>query len=341
VLHANRSAGPSGVAALGRVSSGGLVQLPLDQLEPNPWQYRSEDQEWVEELAASLAEKGQIEAITFRTTADGKRQIIGGHTRWLALKLLRERAGSAEEKARFSTILANEKTAVSDEQMEEFGIIDNLLRKDPSIVDTARAIADFQERYQLTLEDLARRFTLERDRAKRLLALHRASDKIKRGVGEGLMVQLYDEEGRPAQTPQGRPKREHRHLDLMQALELASLQAALERAQPKRAAKRIDQLITRILEEGWTFRQVQAECRKEKDRLRAQPAPEEAADGSGAQADGEGRGEEPRAEAAGPVLFRWQDEGRLLVYAGRVGAASQDRRAALRAELEKVLAALK
>jgi ParB/RepB/Spo0J family partition protein len=340
ILHANRTAGPTGVAALGRPTSGGMVQLPLDQLEPNPWQYRSEDAEWVEELAASIAEKGQIEAITFRTTPDGKRQIIGGHTRWLALKLLRERATS-EEKARYSTILANEKLGVSDEQMEEYGIIDNLLRKDPSVVDTARAIGDFQDRYSLTIEELARRFTLERDRAKRLLALNRASDHIKRGVREGVMVQLYDEEtGKPLTTPQGRAKREHRHLDLMQALELASLQAFLERNQPKRAAKRIEQLITRILEEGWTFRQVQAECKKEKERVREQPAPDAGPDSAEASGEGEGRGAGPAPEPSGPILFRWQDEGRLLVYTGRLTVASSERRAELRAELEKVLAAL-
>jgi ParB-like chromosome segregation protein Spo0J len=335
LLHSARATGPTGVAALG-LASDAQAQVPIDHLEPNPWQYRSDDPEWVEELSRSIAEKGQIEAITYRTSQDGKKQIIGGHSRWKAFQLLWSKATNDAERARYATILANEKLDVTDEQMAEYAIIDNL-------VDTARAIARFQEAHQLTLAEVARRFNLEPDRAKRLLALDRTSERIKRAVQVGVMVQLYNDEGKPLVTEPrsdkpGRPRREHRSLDLMQALELASLQAFLERHRPDRAEKKLDHLLTRILEEGWTFRQVQVECKKEKERARQAAdavAARDGEDGDGSSQDG------AEADAAGRVraprpLFRC-DEKQLLVYLGRLSAATVEQRGELRAELTAVL----
>lgn len=343
LLHSARATGPTGVAALG-LASGAQAQVPIDELEPNPWQYRSDDPDWVEELSRSIAEKGQIEAITYRTAPDGKKQIIGGHSRWKAFQLLRSRATTDAERARYATILGNEKLNATDEQMAEYAIIDNLVRKDPSLVDTARAIARFQEAHHLTLAEVARRFNLELDRAKRLLALDRTSDRIKRAVQVGVMVQLYDDEGKPLVTEArpdkpGRPRREHRTLDLMQALELASLQAFLERLRPDRAEKKLDHLLTRILEEGWTLRQVQAECRKEKERVRE--AAEAAADGQREEGDG-GSQDGAETDAAGRVraprpLYR-SDEKQFLVYLGRLPGATVEQKAELRDCLAAVLA---
>ncbi len=347
VLHSARSAGPTGVAALGLAAPGSLSQVSLDQLEPNPWQYRTDDPEWAEDLSRSIAEKGQIEAITYRTTADGRKQIIGGHSRWKAFKLLFAKAATDEERRRYSAILANEKLDVSDEQMAEFAIIDNLVRKDPSLVDTARAIANFQDAHNLTVVEVARRFNLEPDRAKRFLALDRASDRIKRAVQVGVMVQLYDDEGEPLMTEArdgkpARPRREHRTLDLMQALELASLQAFLERHRPTRAEKKLDHLLTRILEEGWTLRRVQEECKKEKERVRVEET-------RSVDVESEGGGAEGSCDGAGPVntppptkkksLYR-SDEKQLLVYVGRLAEASAEQRAELKERLTELLARL-
>ena len=138
--------------------------------------------------------------------------------------------------------------------------------------------------------------------------------------------------GSPRQVGAAPARAPHRTLDLMQALELASLQAFLERHRPDRAEKRLDHLLTRILEEGWTFRQVQLECRKEKERARQA---EEAAAGVGQEEDGSGAPRDSaEADAAGrvrapPPLYR-NDERQLLVYIGRLPGATLGQKAELR-----------
>lgn len=315
---------------LGRASSGQLSQVPVEDLEPNPWQYRSADQEWVEELAESIAAKGLLEAITYRTSAEGKKQIISGHTRWAAVKFLRETAASDAEKRRHSTILANEKLHVSDVRMEEFGIIDNLFRKDPSLVDTARALAGYQERAKLSLEQLAERFNLAPDRVRRMITLSRAPEVVKAGITKGVMVQLHDEDGQALVTAKGRAKREHRQLDLMAALELSALFNFLEtKVDGERAAKRVEALVTSALERGWTFRAVQDACQKEREKVRSRAT---------ADADGQDTTAPPETGASRP-LFR-TSERELTVYRSRLATAEASQKGELRGLLAELVRAL-
>lgn len=322
---------------LGRATSGGLQALPVDSFEPNPWHDRSPDEEWTDELADSIALKGQLEAITFRTTAEGKRQIIGGHTRWDAIKLLRSRATTDEERQRYSTILANEKLNVSDDQMAEWGVIDNLMRKDPSPVDTARVVCAYRDRANLTVAQVAERFGLPLDRVKRLVNLHSAPQVIKDGITKGVMVQLYDDAGAPLMTEArpdkpARPKREHRHLDLMAAVELATLHAFLTKNTPKRADKAVLDLVTKALEEGWSFKRVQEAARKEKDRILN---PKKADASSEATTNEAGEGTSAPASTTPPPFKT--DERQLIVYRSRLDTASDGQRAELKELLESLL----
>jgi len=322
---------------LGRATSGGLQAVPVDSFEPNPWQYRSPDPEWVEELADSIKLQGQLEAITFRKTSEGKLQIIGGHTRCEAIKLLRTRATSDEERNRYSTILANEKLNVSDEQMIEWGVIDNLMRKDPSILDTARVVSEYRERTGLTHQQVAERFGLGVDRVKRLGFIHASPQLIKDALGKGAMIQLYDDDGQPLATEErpgkpARPKREHRQLDLMQAYELASLHAFLVKNTPKRADRIVVDLATKALEEGWSFRRVQEAARKEKDRI-LNPKKAEASSETTTTEAGEGTS----AHASTPPPPFKADERQLIVYRSRLDTASDAQRTELRELLESLL----
>lgn len=315
-------------------------RIDIDRLEPNPKQYRRTiDQAKVEELAHSIHKHGQIEAITYRKTDDGKLQIIGGERRWRAVRLLRERAETDEERIRFSTILANERVVESDEQMLDLAVTENLQRVDPDEVDTAAALADVQAQRKLSTPDLATHFGIKADRAKRLLRLNGCPEFIKAAVSKGLMVPLFDEEGRALVSEGGRERREHRSLDLMAALEFGSLFVHVERARSAAAAtKKVEALVKHALEQGWPFRVIQDRCRREKERLAA-PQDGAAADGEGSGGGGEGSAEGGRSVKTGPAPFR-DDDKQLVVYRGRLAAASPAQRAELRATLESLLRAL-
>src|SRR4051812_26941957 len=66
---------------------GSVANIPLDQIEPNPFQPRTEfDEEALAELSASIKEQGIIQPITVRKLGYDKYQIISGERRFKASK---------------------------------------------------------------------------------------------------------------------------------------------------------------------------------------------------------------------------------------------------------------
>src|SRR5437868_10788837 len=67
---------------------GTVAHIPVEQIEPNPFQPRTEfDQDAMNELAASISEQGIIQPITVRKLGYDKYQIISGERRYKASKL--------------------------------------------------------------------------------------------------------------------------------------------------------------------------------------------------------------------------------------------------------------
>ena len=62
-----------------------ILRIPVDMIEPNPFQPRmSFDQDALEELAESIRTLGLIQPITVRRKGDGRYQIISGERRFRA-----------------------------------------------------------------------------------------------------------------------------------------------------------------------------------------------------------------------------------------------------------------
>lgn len=69
----------------GEATLSSISEIPLDQIEANPFQPRSTfDEELLEELAESIKAMGLIQPITVRLTGAGKYQIISGERRFRA-----------------------------------------------------------------------------------------------------------------------------------------------------------------------------------------------------------------------------------------------------------------
>jgi hypothetical protein len=110
------AAAGAGEAATGRPT----LQVPLDQIDDNPFQYRTEmDPEKLQELAASIATSGLMQPIVVRrATAAPRWQTIAGHRRRAAYALLFDRATTEGDKERWRTIPAIERVGVGDEELE-------------------------------------------------------------------------------------------------------------------------------------------------------------------------------------------------------------------------------
>src|SRR5689334_22791346 len=227
--------------------------IPLDRLDPNPFQPRREmDEAALAELVAGIREHGLLQPITVRRVPGGRYEVIGGHRRLEAYRRLLAETPGNEGAERYAAIPAHEKLNVSDEEMALFGLVENLQRDDLSPLDAALGLLRFQEMHQLSTEALAKRTGLELDRVKRLLRLARAPKAVQDACHEGLMVDV---------SSSGAPKRERVRLDMMAALEFSKLHAHAAKSAPKKADERTARAIERALSERWTFRRVQSFCR--------------------------------------------------------------------------------
>lgn len=125
---------------------GGVAQLPLDQIEPNPFQPRTEFKaEELSELAQSIKEQGIIQPITVRKMGYDKYQIISGERRFRASKL----AGA-------TTIPAYIRVA-NDQGMLEMALVENIQRQELNPLDIAISYKRLIDECSLTQEELSER----------------------------------------------------------------------------------------------------------------------------------------------------------------------------------------
>jgi ParB family chromosome partitioning protein len=149
-------------------------EIPLEQIDPNPFQTRSHvDQEQLAELAASINANGVVQPILVRPMASGRFQLIAGERRWRASKL----AG----KPTVPAILRQ----VSDEQAMEITIVENLQRTDLNPMEQARAFERLSREFHMTQEQMAQRTGKDRATVANFLRLLKLPSTVQARVESG------------------------------------------------------------------------------------------------------------------------------------------------------------
>ena len=140
---------------------GTLQQIPLHQLDRNPYQTRTASINLAElnELVASIQAVGVLQPIIVRPVAGGRYQVIAGERRWEAART-----------AHLQTIPAMVR-AVSNQQAMEMTIIENLQRVDLTCMEEARGYDRLSREFGLTQEQMAERTGKERSTVANFLRL--------------------------------------------------------------------------------------------------------------------------------------------------------------------------
>ena len=159
-------------------SNGKPLEIPLDHIERNPWQTRTQfDEAKLQELAQSIVVSGVVQPIVVRplSTKNGEAryQLITGERRWLASR-----------KAQKATIPAIVRQ-VADEQVLEMTIIENLQRADLNPMEQARAYQRLSQDFQLTQEQMATRTGKERASVANFLRLLKLPETVQQKVESG------------------------------------------------------------------------------------------------------------------------------------------------------------
>jgi ParB family chromosome partitioning protein len=124
--------------------------MSCDMLTANPYQPRRNiDNEQLESLSASIKEHGVIQPVLIRKV-NSKYQIVAGERRWRAAQI----AGLDEIPVR--------ELQLSDAQVMELALVENLQREDLSTIEIAQGIQELITRLSLTHEEAAKKIGLSR-----------------------------------------------------------------------------------------------------------------------------------------------------------------------------------
>ncbi|MGB0522731.1 MAG: ParB/RepB/Spo0J family partition protein [Flammeovirgaceae bacterium] len=152
-----------------------VSEVPLEFIETNPFQPRSEEsfeleQEALDELADSIKEHGIIQPITVRKLSGQEYQLISGERRLRASKI-----------AGLETIPAYIRTA-NDQQMLEMALIENIQRQDLNPIEIALSYNRLMTECELRQEDLGERVGKKRSTVTNYLRLLKLPASIQQGL---------------------------------------------------------------------------------------------------------------------------------------------------------------
>ncbi len=153
---------------------GGLLEVPLDAIQPNPHQPRlSLDDEQLAELAASIREHGLIQPLIVTRLEPDSFQLIAGERRWRASRLagLKQVAVVVKEAA--------------PQEMLELALVENVQRADLNPLEEALAYRQLVDDLGLTQEQVAERVGKSRVAITNTLRLLRAPEAVQKALLAG------------------------------------------------------------------------------------------------------------------------------------------------------------
>ena len=152
----------------------GVTKIPLKAIRPNPNQPRRNfDESALDELAASIKEKGIVTPVTVREVEDGY-EIVAGERRWRASK-----------KCRRKTIPAYIISVRDDAEMMEMALIENIQREDLNPLEESEAYAVLNSKHGLSHAGIAKAVGKKRVTISNSLRLLKLPPEIRKSLRDG------------------------------------------------------------------------------------------------------------------------------------------------------------
>jgi len=158
--------------ASGVSADGGIQYLAIDAIEPNPHQPRQRMAPGpLRRLAESIRQDGVMQPIVVRPAeAAGAYELVAGERRW-----------RAAQEAGLDTLPAIVRE-LSDRQLAEWALVENLQREDLDAIEKARAFERVVETFHVKHDELASRLGIDRSTLANTLRLLELPEPIQRAV---------------------------------------------------------------------------------------------------------------------------------------------------------------
>ena len=207
-----------------------LRSLPVAFLQPGRFQPRMTfDEQPLQELAASIKEKGVLSPILVRPVGPDRYEIVAGERRWRAAQLA---------KLHDVPVVVRE---LADDQALELAIIENVQRADLNAIEEGAAYEELISKFNRTQEDVAREVGKSRSHVANTIRLLKLPDQVKAWIREGkltaghartllseadpvtrareliegaMTVRQAEQRSKPAKKPGGKPAKDPNIADL-------------------------------------------------------------------------------------------------------------------------------
>ena len=151
-------------------------EVSIHDLHPNPYQPRKTFQpEAIEELKQSILQHGILQPLIVRRVPNGF-EIVVGERRYRAAK---------EANLPSVPVVVRELT---DEQMMEFALLENLQREDLNPIEEAEAFRRLMEEFNLTQDEIAKKVGRSRPAIANTLRLLNLPDAIQKDLAKGTLT---------------------------------------------------------------------------------------------------------------------------------------------------------
>src|SRR6185369_1264098 len=168
--------GLGGLLSATTTKSDTLLEVAVDEIEPNPNQPRKVfNSAALDELSASIKSSGVIQPVIVRRQGEGY-QLVAGERRWRAAR----QAGLSRVPA-----IVRE---VTDAESLELALVENLLREDLNPMEEAEAYDKLLARFGWTQEELSQRVGKERSSIANALRLLRLPPPIQDDLRAGRLT---------------------------------------------------------------------------------------------------------------------------------------------------------
>jgi ParB family chromosome partitioning protein len=205
----------------------GGMEVPVESLEPNPYQPRAAlAPEALAELASSIRESGMVQPILVRR-AGSRYQIIAGERRWRAAQSLG---------------LATVPVAVRDvpdDRLLELALVENIQREELTPLEEAVAFQRLQHEFHLTQEAVARKVGRDRSTVANTLRLLRLGREVRDLIASGRLDAGHGRALLGLERPEDQTALAHEAVRRGLSVRDVERRVALLRA-PRRAAARKD-----------------------------------------------------------------------------------------------------
>ena len=160
-------------------NSPGVRQLPVEWINPGPWQPRRRfDSTALKELAVSMEKQGLVQPVLVgpNPAEEGRYQLIAGERRWRAAQL-----------AKMHDIPAIIR-AMDDKQAAELALVENIQRTDLTAIEEAEAFQQLIDLHGYTQQALADIMGKSRPHIANLLRLLSLPQSVRNDILEGRLT---------------------------------------------------------------------------------------------------------------------------------------------------------